>query len=180
MSHPLRPAQLSVLALLLAACANVTSGDRSAPEDGPTALATIEGRSGSALSGTATFAETTTGVIVDVQVVGAPGGWHAVHVHQIGDCSAPDGTSAGGHFNPDGVVHGAPDAIDHHAGDLGNMWIGENGVGRKVILMPELTVSPGTHSVVGRSIIVHAGADDLVSQPTGAAGGRIGCGEIQS
>jgi Cu-Zn family superoxide dismutase len=179
MFHPHRLAPLSVAVLLLAACTNLT-GDGSSMADGPSAHARIEGRSGSALSGTATFVETASGVIVDVQVVGAPGGWHAVHVHQVGDCSAEDGTSAGGHFNPDGVIHGSPDAAEHHAGDLGNMWVDENGIGRKVILMPELTVSPGTHSVVGRSIIVHAGADDLVSQPTGGAGGRIGCGEIQS
>ena len=150
-----------------------------ASPDDLTAIAVVSGRSGSTLSGEATLVETGAGVIIDLRVQNAPGGWHAVHLHERGDCSASDGTSAGGHFNPDGVAHGAPDASEHHAGDLGNMWVHADGTGRKVILMPELSVSPGPRSVVGRAIIVHAGADDLVTQPTGGAGGRIGCGEIE-
>lgn len=166
-------------AALAAGCRGLHDRDHQRGDSGPTARASIVGRSGSALSGEATFTETDAGVIVDVRVANAPGGWHAVHVHEVGDCSAADGSSAGGHFNPGGVPHGAPDASEHHAGDLGNLWVASDGRGRKVLLMPELTVSPGDHSVVGRAIIVHAAADDLTSQPTGAAGGRIGCGEIR-
>lgn len=170
---------LVLLAGSLAGCRHLHRHSAAAADSGPSARARIVGKSGSQLSGEATFVETDAGVIVDLSVRGAPGGWHAVHVHEIGDCSAPDGSSAGGHFNPEGVMHGAPDASEHHAGDLGNMWVGSDGRGRKVILMPELTVSPGAHSVVGRALIVHASADDLTTQPTGAAGGRIGCGEIE-
>lgn len=168
------------LGLLAAACRNTGSHDHHhANGDGPLARATIEGRSGSPLTGTATFQETSAGVLVDIRVQNSPGGWHAVHVHETGDCSAPDASSAGGHFNPGGLMHGAPDASEHHAGDLGNLWVKADGTGRKVLLMPELTVSPGSHSVVGRSIIVHTSADDLATQPTGNAGGRIGCGVIR-
>lgn len=142
------------------------------------AVAQIEGRSGVPLSGKATFTEVAGGVEVRIHVRNAPPGVHAVHVHEVGDCSAPDGTSAGGHFNPGGHEHGAPHALAHHAGDLGNMWVDEDGEGHHLVLMPELTVAPGDHSVVGRSIIVHELADDLATQPTGAAGGRIGCGVI--
>lgn len=143
------------------------------------ASAKIESRSGSTLSGTATFAEQAGGVLVEINVQGAPPGWHAVHVHEHGNCSAPDGASAGGHFNPATKNHGSPHAPEHHAGDLGNMWVDEGGKGRHVLLMPDLAVKDGPNSVRGRSIIVHASVDDLVTQPTGNAGGRIGCGVIQ-
>lgn len=145
---------------------------------GNVARAVVEAKSGSELTGKATFSELEGGVIVKLTVENAAPGWHAVHIHETGDCSAADGTSAGGHFNPAGVDHGSPHAAVHHAGDLGNMEVRADGTGLHVIFMPGLTVSPGDTSVVGRAIVVHADADDLVSQPTGAAGGRIGCGVI--
>jgi len=172
-------------AVLLAGCVFVhaedTSGNKNAnaSSDGPTARARIEGKSGSSLTGTATFTEVSGGVTVELRVSNAPPGWHAAHVHEIGDCSADDGTSAGGHFNPGSTQHGSPHAPEHHAGDLGNLYVYPDGNGFHVIHMPGLSVAEGAMSVRGRSIIIHAGADDLVSQPTGAAGGRIGCGVIR-
>lgn len=179
---------LSALALatclLTSACvfvkADTDDGDSHAHADGrPSAKAKIMGRSGVDMSGSATFHEVEGGVLVRIMVENTPPGWHAVHVHEIGDCSSADGKSAGGHFNPGGVMHGSPHAAEHHAGDLGNMWVDESGKGNHAILMPELTIVGDDFSVVGRGIIVHAGADDLVTQPTGAAGGRIGCGVIE-
>lgn len=146
---------------------------------GARASATIESRSGSSTTGTATFTEVEGGVLVEITLKDTPPGWHAVHVHEKGDCSAPDGTSAGGHFNPDGHAHGSPMAPEHHAGDLGSAFVGADGTARHVILMPELTVADGSHSVRGRAIIVHAAGDDYTTQPTGNAGGRIGCGVIR-
>ncbi|MEQ1892575.1 MAG: superoxide dismutase family protein [Planctomycetota bacterium] len=146
---------------------------------GETAEATIEARSDAKLTGKATFTEVQGGVLVTIEVHHAAPGWHAAHVHDKGDCSAPDASSAGGHFNPATKNHGSPHAPEHHAGDLGNLWVDANGDGHHVILMPELTVAAGEHSVRGRAIIVHAGVDDLVTQPTGNAGGRIGCGVIR-
>lgn len=146
---------------------------------GKRASATIEPRSGSSTHGTATFTEVDGGVLVEITLKGTTPGWHAVHVHETGDCSAPDGTSAGGHFNPGGHAHGSPMAPEHHAGDLGSVFVAEDGTARHVLLMPELTVADGTHSVRGRSIIVHASGDDYTTQPTGNAGGRIGCGVIR-
>ncbi len=143
------------------------------------ASATLQPRSGSSLSGNATFTETKDGVLVEVTVAGIEPGPHAVHVHETGDCSADDASSAGGHFNPEGHDHGAPTAVAAHAGDLGNVWVGEDGRGRLALVTRDLTVAPGPHSVVGRAIIVHAVADDMVSQPAGAAGARIGCGVIR-
>jgi Cu-Zn family superoxide dismutase len=146
---------------------------------GPSASATIEARSGSTVSVEATFTETAGGVLVEIVVHHAPPGWHAVHVHEVGDCSAADGSSAGSHFNPAGHKHGSPHAPEHHAGDLGNMWVGDDGEGHHALLMPELTVADGPSSVRGRAVIVHASVDDLVTDPTGNAGGRIGCGVIR-
>lgn len=176
-------AGLAACLLPLPACIGIDVDEHSTHihdrhEGAPTATAVIESRSGSSLTGHATFLQVDGGVLVEVTVEDAPPGWHAVHVHEKGDCSADDGSSAGGHFNPSGVKHGAPHAMERHAGDLGNMWVDDAGRGHHVLLMPDLTVTQGPRSVVGRSIVVHADADDLVSQPTGAAGGRIGCGEI--
>ena len=174
-----RPAALTLSALLLAGCSMTCADDEALDGYGAVASAVLEAKSGSQLSGWARFVERQGGVAAIVHVEGAAPGWHAVHVHEHGDCSSEDGKSAGGHFNPGATEHGSPHAPTHHAGDLGNMWVAEDGVGHHEIFMPELTVTGGAYSVVGRGLIVHAGADDLVSQPTGAAGGRIGCGVIR-
>lgn len=180
----MRIALLAVTALttgLCTACVLVHASDVDSEHEhhGPGASATIESRSGSSLSGKASFHEAKGGVLVEIEVHHAPPGWHAVHVHEKGDCSAADGSSAGGHFNPATKGHGSPHAPEHHAGDLGNMWVDEQGEGHHVLLMPDLTVADGPASVRGRALIVHASVDDLVTQPTGNAGGRIGCGVIQ-
>ncbi len=173
----------ALLAGLSTACVFVhatgDSSEKHALPRGARATAVIESRSGSTCRGQATFTETKGGVLVEIEVRDTAPGWHAVHVHERGDCSAEDGSSAGGHFNPETKGHGSPHAPEHHAGDLGNLWVAENGIGHHVLLMPDLTVADGPSSVRGRAIIVHADVDDLVTQPTGNAGGRIGCGVIQ-
>jgi Cu-Zn family superoxide dismutase len=180
----MRSIQLVFLSFLSlpAGCMFVAANDHGSHEkhaEGASALAHIDPKSGSSLSGLATFQEVQGGVLVEIHVENTPPGWHAVHVHEKGDCSAADGSSAGGHFNPAALNHGSPHAVGaHHAGDLGNMEVTADGKGHHVILMPDLTVASGPNSVVGRSIVVHAGVDDLVTQPTGNAGGRIGCGVI--
>jgi Cu-Zn family superoxide dismutase len=98
-------------------------------------------------------------------------------VHELGDCTAPDGTSAGGHFNPEGMPHGAPADAQRHVGDLGNLTADDSGMAHYERTDDVIALS-GDHSIVGRGIIVHAGADDLTSQPTGAAGARVACGVI--
>jgi len=171
-------------ALLVTACVIVDAEstgheDRGTTADAPTASARLESKSGSSLTGTAVFTEVEGGVSVELRVQNTPPGWHAVHVHEKGDCSSDDGKSAGGHFNPTTTDHGSPHAPEHHLGDLGNLEVKPDGTGYHLVFMPGLTVSDGPTSVRGRAIIVHADADDLVSQPTGAAGGRIGCGVIR-
>jgi superoxide dismutase, Cu-Zn family len=142
------------------------------------ASAAIEARSGSSLSGTAEFMMHGGMMMITVNLKGAPPGQHAVHIHEKGDCSAPDATSAGGHFNPGGHQHGAPDAKEHHAGDLGNMTVAADGSGSVMVHTDQLTLE-GSNSVLGHAIIIHEKSDDFVTQPTGNAGGRIGCGVIK-
>ncbi len=140
----------------------------------------IAARSGSALGGKATFTELEGGgVRVGVEVTGGEPGKHGVHVHEKGDCSAPDATSAGEHFNPDGHPHALPASEPRHVGDLGNIEVREDGSGHLDIVAPRGTLRAGdARSFLGRSIIVHAKPDDG-SQPSGASGPRIGCGEIR-
>jgi superoxide dismutase, Cu-Zn family len=140
---------------------------------------TLEPKSGSKLSGKATLSEVDGGVKVVLSVEGVkPGGDHGAHVHEKGDCSAADGTSAGGHFNPQGNDHALPTVAKRHLGDLGNLKIGKDGKGSLEITIPGANLKPGDpNSFAGKSIIVHAKKDDG-GQPTGNAGGRIGCGVI--
>jgi Cu-Zn family superoxide dismutase len=143
------------------------------------AKATIEPKSGSTVTGTATFTEVEGGVKVVVKIEKAPPGTHGLHIHEKGDCSAPDATSAGGHFNPTSMAHAGPMDKEHHAGDLGNIEIKADGTGTLEITSSMLTVKPGPNSVVGRAVVFHEKADDLKTQPTGNAGGRLGCGVVQ-
>ena len=147
----------------------------------PTATATITGTTpGSKLSGTARFAQTVDGVHVIIMIANAPPGKHGLHIHEHGDCGE-SGKAAGGHFNPDHVSHGflPKDGFAHaHAGDLGNIEIGPNGSGRLELVIPGLALTgPGKYAIGGRAVILHEKADDF-GQPTGNAGGRIGCGVI--
>ena len=144
------------------------------------ASAQLESKSGSQVTGTITFTKVGDDVQVVADVQNLKPGKHGIHIHEKGDCSAPDAMSAGGHFNPGGHQHGAPDAKEHHAGDLGNMTVAGDGTGSLMIHSSDLSIAGSDNSVVGHAIIVHEKADDFVTQPTGAAGGRIGCGVIVS
>ncbi|WP_437306127.1 superoxide dismutase family protein [Sorangium sp. So ce388] len=140
----------------------------------------IEARTNSKLKGSATFTEVDGGVKVNVQVSGAPKGKVAVHVHETGDCSAPDAKSAGAHYNPENHPHGLPDASARHLGDLGNIEVKADGTGTHEIVAKGANLKQGApNTFLGRAIIVHEKQDDG-GQPAGNAGGRIGCGVIQS
>lgn len=125
------------------------------------------------------FTRTEEGVRIEGTVTGLEPGDHGFHIHEKGDCSAPDASSAGGHFNPAGNPHGAPGdpPNQHHLGDFGNITAGGNGEAEVNMTDPELRMS-GPASIIGRAVVVHADPDDLKSQPSGNAGARIGCGVI--
>ena len=110
----------------------------------------------------------------------APGETRGFHVHDVGDCSAPDASSAGGHFNPGGHEHGAMDHPMSHAGDLGNITADASGRAQGLVTdLTKITLQPGAAiGILGRSVIVHAKVDDLTTQPTGNAGARVACGVI--
>ena len=116
-------------------------------------------------------------VILAGEIRNLPGTEHAIHIHQRGDCSSVDGKSAGGHYTPDNNPHGHPDDNNHHLGDLGNITA-ENGIARFKKEMKDARLNGYFHSLVGRSIVIHADPDDFQSQPAGAAGKRIACGVI--
>jgi len=132
---------------------------------------------GNEVSGIVTFTNTDGGIKIVANLEGLTPGKHGFHIHEYGDCSRLDGKSAGGHFNPDGKKHGAPNSEERHVGDLGNLLANEDGKAYYEIIDSYISFS-GPHSIIGRAIIVHAGEDDLTSQPTGAAGARVACGVI--
>jgi superoxide dismutase, Cu-Zn family len=132
---------------------------------------------GNTVSGAVIFTKTDGGVKVVADVNGLTPGKHGFHIHECGDCSAADGSSAGGHFNPMGASHGAPMDMTRHAGDMGNLIADESGKAHLEYVDPDMALE-GTHSIIGRSIIVHKSEDDLKTQPTGNAGARVSCGVI--
>ncbi|HZI13198.1 MAG TPA: superoxide dismutase family protein [Myxococcus sp.] len=160
-------------ALALAACDN----DDEAPAN--EATANLESRSSSATTGTATFKEEGGRVKLTLSVTGATPGQHGAHIHDVGDCSAPDATSAGPHWNPSAAPHGSPTAAQHHLGDLGNIAVGQDGTGTLELSKPEWKLGDGSATdVVGKAVVIHAGQDDLVTDPAGNSGARVACGVI--
>jgi Cu-Zn family superoxide dismutase len=145
----------------------------------PGAIATLEPKSGSAVTGTAEFTDGSDGTVqIVVRIANAQPGKHGLHIHENGDCSAADATSAGGHFNPEKTDHGAPEAPPHHSGDFGNIEVGADGTGTLTWTTKDVTVADGPHSVIGRAVIFHEKEDDLKTQPTGGAGARYACGVV--
>jgi len=185
---------VSSVVLALAACGGSSSPPPATPASeaapaadsapaastaGKTVEVAVQPKSGSSLSGKATLTETPEGVDVKLALEGLPPGEHGAHVHEKGDCSAADGASAGGHFNPAGNPHALPTGTPRHLGDLGNITISPDGKGTLDIVAPGANLKEGDpNSFLGRAIIVHEKQDDG-GQPTGNAGGRIGCAEIK-
>ncbi|MGH9465266.1 MAG: superoxide dismutase family protein [Thermoanaerobaculia bacterium] len=166
------------IALAACAAAEETASQANPATAAEAASATLTGKAGSGVSGSVAFHAMAGGVHLEARVEGAPAGSHGFHLHETGDCSAADFSSAGAHFNPAGVDHGGPDAAVHHAGDLGNLEVGADGVGTLSLHSTQLAIAEGPSAVVGRAVILHENADDLTTQPTGNAGGRLACGVI--
>lgn len=144
---------------------------------GAWAIAVLVPAANSQVSGVVHFTQERDGVRVKAQVNGLTPGDHGFHVHEKGDLSKPDLTSAGGHFNPTGHPHAGPNADERHLGDLGNLRAGADGTATLDFVDPKIQLA-GPHSIIGRAVIVHEKADDLTSQPTGDAGGRVAGGVI--
>lgn len=137
-------------------------------------VAVVHPTEGNEVSGTVTFSNTADGVQVQGEISGLAEGKHGFHIHQYGDCTASDGTSAGGHYNPAGNDHAAPSDSARHMGDMGN--IEADAEGNATIDYVDSVIE--LDKIRGRAVIIHGGEDDLSSQPSGAAGPRKACGVI--
>ena len=169
-------------ALLLAGCASPPAAD-SAPATSTftSAKVVLAPASGSLVSGTLSLMPMGGGVHVTGEIGGlAPNSSHGFHIHEKGDCSAADATTAGGHFNPGAQAHGRAGQGAHHAGDSDNIVADAEGVARIDAHVSGVTLGGGTaNDIAGRAVIVHAAADDYTTQPTGNAGARVACGVIK-
>ncbi|WP_178983954.1 superoxide dismutase family protein [Winogradskyella helgolandensis] len=142
---------------------------------------TLSPKSDSNIEGTINFTETNGMVSMVGTVTGLEEGEHAIHIHEKADCSANDGSSAGGHWNPTAQPHGAWGAeTGYHKGDIGNLTANANGRATITKTTDEWCMGCGdeTKDILGKAVIVHIGVDDLTSQPSGDAGARIGCAGI--
>jgi superoxide dismutase, Cu-Zn family len=174
---------------LLGACGNKEAPPAPAPPAptaaqapaAPPATVTLAGASGSQVAGDLQLAATPDGVSISGQITGlAPNTLHGFHVHQTGDCSAPDAKSAGEHFNPGQHPHGGPSATERHLGDLPNVQADAMGMASISATVTGATLRDGgANDLMGKALIVHAKRDDYVSQPSGDAGDRIACGVIR-
>ena len=169
--------KMTVQVLIVAVVLAATS---SALAKGAKATAELQSRSGSAVTGTVTLTEHDGKVHMKVVVKGLTAGTHAIHLHDKGDCSAPDAASAGGHWNPSSEDHGKWGHAPYHHGDIGNLVADAKGKAELEFETERWTIGDGKPSdVVSHAVIVHAKEDDFTTQPTGNAGGRVACGVIQ-
>ncbi len=133
---------------------------------------------GNKAAGVVTFTQKGDAVQISAKITGLTPGQHGFHVHEKGDCSAPDATSAGGHFNPTGKPHGKPGAGSYHVGDMPMLVAGADGNASLTAESKSMTLRDGASNVIGKGVIVHAMPDDFTTQPTGNSGGRLACGVI--
>lgn len=178
----------AVSTFFLLPCLMLVGGCATASEQGvadeaveaPTAHATLVGPDGSQ-QGTATLTEAADGLHVLVKAQGLTPGLHAVHIHMTGICTAPDFASAGGHWNPTGKQHGKDNPNGMHMGDMPNMLAGADGSGELEYVVADARISTGAIPLLdadGAAIVIHANADDNISDPAGNAGGRVMCGTV--
>jgi Cu-Zn family superoxide dismutase len=176
-----RMASIMKTTIALTVCSIVSFGTAHcllAADNPAAAVAVIHPTSGQQCYGIVRFTQTGDSVRVVADLEGLKAGQkHAFHIHQYGDCSSPDGMSAGGHYNPEGHPHGLPDAENRHAGDLGNVQADDQGKAHYEITVNNITIAGTKNPIIGRAVIVHAKVDDG-GQPVGNAGARIGCGVI--
>ena len=139
-------------------------------------------KNNSNLSGTVTFTEENGEVTMTADISGLNEGMHAIHLHENGDCSAEDGSSAGGHWNPTNEQHGEWGSADgYHKGDIGNFDVNAEGNGSVTFTTDQWCIGcdDANKNILGKAVIIHDGVDDYTSQPSGAAGNRIGCAVIE-
>jgi len=147
-------------------------------QDVTKATCKLESKSGSQVTGTVTFTKVGDDVQVVGDITGLKPGKHGIHVHEKGDCSAPDAASAGAHFNPTNQHHGGPMTAEHHTGDFGNIEADASGKAH-IDWKGKMSLS-GADSIIGKSLVVHEKEDDLKTDPSGNSGARQACGVIEA
>jgi superoxide dismutase, Cu-Zn family len=162
----------AIIAVALCGCETFSGGPKEQ------AVAEINPTQGNKAHGTVTFTKVKDGIQIEADITELTPGSHGFHLHEKGDCSAPDCMSAGGHFNPAGMPHGGPHSLRRHAGDFGNLVANEDGNAHLKFVDPLLTFN-GPSSILGRAVVIHAQPDDMATQPTGNSGPRVACGVIQ-
>lgn len=161
-------------AIAAAALAGCTTTGSTGATAGRTATAPLRTATGADV-GTVTATEMAGGIQIRIDARGMPAGLHGAHVHTTGRCDAPDFTTAGGHWNPTAKQHGTSNPAGPHAGDAPNLTIGADGSGSVTIMLPAGTMD-GLLDADGSAFVIHAGADDYKTDPSGNSGGRIACG----
>lgn len=171
--------KLTTLVLALA-MSSLTVGVAAAQGQPQQATAELKNAAGQVV-GSARFTQTAAGVRIRVDVANVDPGAHGLHIHAVGRCDPPDFTSAGGHFNPLNVQHGLRNPLGAHAGDLPNLQVGVNRASTLDTTNSMITLGSGATSLFdadGSALVIHAMADDEVTDPTGNSGGRVACAVI--
>ncbi len=186
MSHMIARSPAFATLLLAATLVGCTTTAPKTPPPAKTlpfqfAMVNLGPASGTLVSGKLRIIAQADGVHLSGEIGGlGRGRTHAIHLHERGDCSAADASSAGAHFNPAGVAHGRAGSATHHAGDIDNLVANEAGVARvDAYVRGVMLGGGGPTDIIRRAVVVHANADDYSSQPAGNAGARIACGVIE-
>src|SRR6266496_6396252 len=159
----------------LIALAQTPAAKSAAPSKG---ISVLHPTAGNNVTGTVTFMPVAGGVQVHAEIAGLTPGPHGFHIHEFGDCSAADASSAGAHFNPTNQPHAGPDTAARHEGDMGNVEADAAGNAKLDYVDHQISLANDAKSAIGRSVVVHAKPDDLKTQPSGDSGARIACGVI--
>ena len=165
--------------MMLGACANMAGGTDAASDAGPQSATAALMAADGAPRGAARAVAIGDGIRITIEGENLSSGSLGAHVHMTGACTPPDFASAGGHWNPTGRQHGRDNPQGMHMGDLPNLLIGTDGRGMIEITVPGAQITGGANALLdedGAALVIHAGPDDMMTDPSGNSGGRIACG----